>query len=73
MQKSMVAQARTRRNDPHLAPGLVNSITQPDNLVDQRHIRWYDEHVCFANQIFELLSDFFQLRFVDVCNCNPQS
>ena len=70
----MVAQARIRRlNDPHLAPGLVNSITQPDNLVDLRHIRWYDEHVCFANQALELFSDLFQLGFLYVCNRNPQA
>lgn len=58
--------AWTGRSKPHLAPGLINSVFQPHNLVDFRHIGRHDQHIRLPELPHELLPQLSQLCLLQI-------
>lgn len=62
-----------RGTNPHLAPGVIDSLAKSLNLFQLGHIGGDDQDVPLANECGKFLCNFGQLGFIHICNCDFQS
>lgn len=51
---------------PHLAPGFIHFVAQPDNVVELGDVCRHGKHICIADDGRDIFTCFLQLGLLDV-------